>query len=62
MGKISDKWLKEKCKIGTPKACRFITCGADGFSCEKNGMFADTLNARAKNKQMRARGDNCNGV
>lgn len=60
MGKIQDKQLKEVCKMGQgEKTCRYIVCGADGFTCGKNGPLYYDLTF---NNQMRAKGDNCNGM
>ena len=62
MGKIPEDRLKKICKIGTPDTCRFIACGPNGFTCEKHGDLAELINERARTKQMRARGDHCDGV
>lgn len=59
--KLTDNYLKNICKIGQGKACcRYLTCSADGFECEKLGPAKGILDSRVM--YMTAQGDNCEGV
>jgi len=59
--KLTDNYLKNICKIGQGKACcRYLTCSADGFKCEKLGPLKGVLDSRVM--YMTAQGDNCEGV
>lgn len=56
------KWAKEECRIGQgSRTCRFITMGPKGWSCQKHGELAETLNLHAELGMMRATSDNCEG-
>lgn len=56
------KWAKEECRIGQgSRCCRYITMGADGWSCEKSGQFRQQLDQRAELGAMVATSDNCEG-
>lgn len=58
----TDEWAKTVCKIGQGhKCCRYLTMSPDGWSCQKHGSLASTLDAKARLGQMVARADNCLG-
>lgn len=62
MSKIIPKeTLKNVCKIGQGKdCCRYITCGPNGFECEKHTSLKKTLDNSVSH--MVAKGDNCEGL
>lgn len=59
---ISDKQLQDVCKIKQEGACRYITCGANGFECEKHGSLAKEIDSRVALGLFNAIGDNCEGL
>ncbi len=59
---ISDKLLKEVCKISQKECCRYLICGAEGFVCAKLTPMKTILDIRVANNDMRAQGDNCKGI
>jgi len=41
---IPRKYINETCRIGQlDKCCRYLTCGSEGFSCEKHSEFKNIL-------------------
>ena len=55
------KNIYTNCKIGAGReTCRYVTCGANGFECEKLTSLKHVLDARGDS--MTARGDNCEGT
>jgi len=59
---IPKKYVNETCRIGQlDKCCRYLTCSADGFCCEKHSSLKELLDKRANEKSMTARADNCKG-
>jgi hypothetical protein len=58
---LSNEHVETICKMGQKEqCCRYLTCGVDGFECEKNGPFKKTIDSRAP--YMTAKGDNCKGM
>jgi hypothetical protein len=58
---FNDEYRSTVCKIGQgSECCRYLTCGAQGFNCEKHTSLAWTIDGRVD--QMTAKGDNCGGV
>ena len=54
-----DDHAKSVCKIGQgADCCRYLSMGAEGFSCEKLSPLGDTIDLR---DDMTAKGDNCEG-
>lgn len=60
--RITDQYLKEVCKPGTFECCRYLSCGAKGFQCEKLGPMRGYLDNCVARNEMRAVGDNCEGL
>lgn len=59
----TDEYVKTVCAIGQGElCCRYLTMSPQGWSCEKHGSLQRTLDIRAENKTMVARGDNCDGL
>lgn len=59
---IDDDWAKDTCKLGQGAACcRYLTIGANGWSCEKHSTLHFLLDARVESGTINARGDNCEG-
>ncbi len=55
-------YIRDVCKIGQGAACcRYLTMGADGWSCEKTSSLKALLDARVATGTINARGDNCEG-
>ncbi len=58
-----NKQVREVCKIGQgAECCRYLTMGANGWSCEKLSEMGITLDAKALAGSMTARADNCPGL
>lgn len=58
---LSNNYVKNICKIGqNHSCCRYLTCSADGFECEKLGPLKKIIDSRAQ--YMTAQGDNCKGM
>ena len=58
---IPEEHVKNVCKVGKgAECCRYITMGADGWSCEKLTSLAAVIDKRAAT--MNAKGDNCAGI
>lgn len=58
---FNDAYRTETCKIGQgAECCRYLTMGADGFSCAKRTSLRYTIDNRVR--KMNAKGDNCDGV
>jgi hypothetical protein len=56
------EWAKTVCKVGQGReCCRYLTCGPNGWSCEKHTALGRTLDKRVEEKSIGARGDNCLG-
>jgi len=61
MLKISEKHLKEVCKIGQgAECCRYIVLG-DALECSKGTAVGGLLDRRARKGETTAQGDNCDG-
>ena len=57
-----SKHIKDTCKIGQGNdCCRYLMMGPKGFECAKFGAAKSLLDARARNKDMVAQADNCDG-
>lgn len=54
--------VHDVCKIGQGSdCCRYLTCGAKGFSCAKGTDLKAYLDFRVSCHTMTAEGDNCEG-
>ena len=54
--------VKDICKIGQGHdCCRYLVMGSTGFACAKYSSAKSILDARVKNHDIVARGDNCDG-
>ena len=61
--KISGIDLYDKCKIKDgANACRYIMLYREGFICCKNTPMKDQLDNLVLDKQMIAKGNNCDGL
>jgi len=61
--KIPKAHLERVCKKGEgQETCRYIGLGPEGFVCVKNTKLARFLDERVANDQLKAQGDNCNGL
>ncbi len=50
------------CRIGQAKlCCRYLTCGANGFNCEKRSSLKQIIDSRVAAGTFHACGDNCDG-
>jgi len=59
---VDDEHARVVCLMGQGAACcRYLTIGAQGWSCEKHSRMGRTLDARVAAKTMTAQGDNCEG-
>jgi hypothetical protein len=57
-----DDHVKTVCKIGQGEACcRYLTISSSGWSCEKLTSIGRHLDEMVVNKDIIARGDNCQG-
>lgn len=62
MKEISKEHLEGVCKPGQgSKTCRYIGQDLNGVRCLKHSEFRATLDRRAMQGLMTARGDNCPG-
>jgi hypothetical protein len=60
---LSDEHVNNICKMGQKaECCRYLTIGANGFSCAKLTELKPTIDDRVASKQFTAKGDNCPGV
>lgn len=57
-----DDHAKNVCKIGQAECCRYLTMAATGYSCAKHTSLKVTLDFRASKGEMKAIGDNCEGL
>ena len=59
----SEEHAKGVCKPGDgDQTCRYLTMSPKGWGCEKASSLKRTLDERVVKNQMRARGDNCDGL
>ena len=59
---IPKKYVTEVCRIGKESdACRYLIAGPFGFDCAKLSIHGNLLDKRARDKEMTARADNCEG-
>lgn len=60
---VPDAHMLTVCRIGHGAACcRYLTCSARGFECQKHSDLRALLDARVAAGQMTSRGDNCDGI
>jgi len=60
--KITDEHAFDVCKIGLrAQCCRYLTMGADGWSCQKAGPLRETIDKKVEAGTFVAQGDNCEG-
>ena len=61
--KISKAHLYAVCKMRQgEQTCKYVGLGPSGYFCAKKTPIKVTLDYKAENKQMIARGDNCEGL
>jgi hypothetical protein len=61
--KISKQDLHDRCKIKDgANACRYIVLCSEGFICGKRTPMKDTFDGLVLDKQMIAKGNNCDGL
>ena len=61
--KIPKEKLKNVCKIyESDSCCRYTMMNQIGFFCAKNTKLKKMLDDMVKLNQMKAKGDNCNGL
>lgn len=58
---LTDEHVNGVCRPGTEEACRYLTAGSKGWSCEKHTPLGDTIDERVAAGTFRAKGDNCEG-
>lgn len=61
---LTHEWRKRVCLIGQhEKCCRYLTCNAQGFDCEKHSAeLREVIDAKVANGEFTARADNCPGL
>lgn len=60
---MKDKFVKEICKPGTAECCRYLLMGGNGWECAKlQPQTKAHLDDRVARNDMRATGDNCDGI
>lgn len=58
---LTVEYIKDVCKFGQGHdCCRYLTCGPNGFECEKLGALKGVIDSRVQ--YMTAQADNCEGV
>lgn len=61
--KIPKAHLNSICQFKQGKqACRYIALTVSGFSCVKKTLMKDMLDKKVQDEEMKARGDNCEGL
>ncbi len=61
--KINNAHLNSVCKIDQQKdTCRYISCSKIGFVCMKKSPAKEKLDDMARDGNMVARSDNCEGL
>ena len=59
---MSKEFVSNVCLLGkADKCCRYLTCGVDGFCCEKHSPLKHVIDDRVATNQFTAKGDNCEG-
>ncbi|PCI20155.1 hypothetical protein COB64_02490 [Candidatus Wolfebacteria bacterium] len=58
-----DEHIEKTCKPGKgKKTCRYLTMTSNGWSCAKYNSIKDTIDDRVSKGEMKAVGDNCDGI
>jgi len=61
--KLDEKTIKEICLIGQGEiTCAYISVGPDGFTCLKGTNQEGQIKRRLLTGELRAQGDNCDGL
>lgn len=58
---MTEKQVKDVCKIQTENCCAFLIAGPDGFECTMNTSLEMTIRTRLEEGTMNATGENCDG-
>lgn len=58
-----EQYVRDVCKMGQgAECCRYLTMGADGWSCEKGSALQFVIDGKVKDGSFTAQGDNCDGA